>query len=83
MFFLHVILSYLTASIFRDPMLNCFSTECCSFYFAVISFGSACMQSTVPFRNVLPALSFSLFLKFRSIKSSDKKILGHFNFRTK
>ena len=37
---LHVILSYLTASIFRDPMLNCFWNEFCSFYFTVTSSGS-------------------------------------------
>ena len=37
----------------------------------------------MPFRKVLPALSFLAFLKFRSIKSSDPKILGDFNFRTK
>ena len=35
------------------------------------------------FRKVLPALSFLQFLKFWSIKSSDMKILGHFNFQTK
>ena len=37
----------------------------------------------MPFRKVLPALSFLVFLKFWSIKSSDTKILGHLNFRTK
>ena len=37
----------------------------------------------MPFTKVLPALPFLLFKKFRSIKSSDTKILGHFNFRTK
>ena len=37
----------------------------------------------MPFWKVLPALSFFTVLKFRSIKSSDTKILGHFNFRTK
>ena len=36
----------------------------------------------MPSRNVSPALFFLLFLKFRSIKSTDTKILGHFNFRT-
>ena len=37
----------------------------------------------MPFSKVLPALSFFTVLKFWSIKSSDTKILGHFNFRTK
>ena len=36
----------------------------------------------MPFRKILPALPVLLFLKFRSIKSFDTKILGHFNFRT-
>ena len=31
----------------------------------------------------LPAFSILLFLKFLSSKSSDAKIFGHFNFRTK
>ena len=37
----------------------------------------------MPFRKVLPALSFLVFLKVWSIKSLDTKLLGHFNFRTK
>ena len=72
-------LSYLTASTFRDPMLNCFWTECCSFYFAVTPFGSVNNAILESFASLI----FITVLKFRSIKSSDTKILGHFNFLTK
>ena len=84
LWFFHVILSYLTTSIFRGPMLNCFWTECCSFYFAVTPLWK-CQQCHCRdlSAKVFPAFSFLLFLKFRSIKSSDTKISGHFNFRTK
>ena len=44
-------------------MLNCFWTECCSFYFAV----TPLEVSTMPFRKVLPALSFLVFLKLPEI----------------
>ena len=81
--FLHVILSYLTASIFRDLMLNCFWTECCSFYFAFTPFGSVNNAILGTVCGSLASFPFSLFLTFRSIRSLDTKIFGHFNFRTK
>ena len=72
-------------------MLNCFWTEC-SVAFLLLS--PPLELSTVPFQGqqchsrdpsaeVLPAFSFLLFSKLRSSKSSDTKIFGHFNFRTK
>ena len=73
-------MSYLIASIFRDPMLNCFWTERCSFYFAVTPLDHA-MLGTRLGKSCQLSL-FYYFLKFQSIKSSDTNIFGHFNFRT-
>ena len=78
MVFLHVILSYLTASIFRDPMLNCFWTECCSFCFAVTPFGSVSNASLgTRLRNCCQLSLFTVF------KISVNEKFGYENFRTK
>ena len=60
--FLHVILSYLIASSFRDPMLNCFWTEYCSFYFVVIPFGS--VNNAILGTRPLKSSQLSLFYCF-------------------
>ena len=75
MFFLHAILSYLAASIFRDPMLNCFWTECCSF----ILLSPSLEVATMPFRDP-SAESLASLIFFGVFKISVNKKFGYENF---
>ena len=75
--FLHVILSYLTASIFRDSMLNCFLTGCCSLYSVVTPFGSVNNAILGPV-----CVSLASFLFLTVFNFSVNKKLAYESFRS-